>query len=63
LHPKNDPGKDIERKCRVRPDLFQVGLLDGRIVASVMIGVKGTADGSIIWRSIQSIGGEASANV
>jgi ribosomal protein S18 acetylase RimI-like enzyme len=39
--PHNDPHKDIARKMRVRPDLFRVGELDGRIVAAVMIGYEG----------------------
>src|SRR5580704_9410014 len=37
----NDPGKDIRRKSNVRPDLFLVGLFDGRIIASVMAGYEG----------------------
>jgi ribosomal protein S18 acetylase RimI-like enzyme len=41
LRPWNDPHKDIARKLRVRPDLFLVGVLDGRIVASVMAGYEG----------------------
>jgi ribosomal protein S18 acetylase RimI-like enzyme len=39
--PWNDPGKDIRRKLAVRPDLFLVGILDGRLVASVMAGYEG----------------------
>jgi ribosomal protein S18 acetylase RimI-like enzyme len=39
--PHNAPHKDIARKLRVRPDLFRVGEIDGRIVASVMIGYEG----------------------
>ncbi|MBS0203364.1 MAG: GNAT family acetyltransferase [Planctomycetes bacterium] len=41
LRPWNDPRKDIERKLKVRPDLFLVGLVDGQIVASVMAGYEG----------------------
>jgi ribosomal protein S18 acetylase RimI-like enzyme len=41
LRPWNDPHKDIQRKLQVRPDLFLVGTLDGRIVASVMAGYEG----------------------
>lgn len=41
VHPQNDPNKDIERKLRVRPDLFLVGLLEGKMVASVMVGYEG----------------------
>ena len=39
--PQNDPVKDIRRKLRVRRDLFLVGMLDGRIVATVMAGYEG----------------------
>jgi ribosomal protein S18 acetylase RimI-like enzyme len=41
LRPWNDPRKDIQRKLQVRPDLFLVGVLDGRIVATVMAGYEG----------------------
>lgn len=41
IRPNNDPHKDIQRKLRVRPDLFLVGLVDGKIVASVMAGYEG----------------------
>ncbi len=41
LRPWNDPHKDIQRKLRVRPDLFLVGVLDGRIVACVVAGYEG----------------------
>jgi len=41
VRPSNDPHKDIGRKLRVRPDLFLVGVLDGKIVASVMAGYEG----------------------
>ena len=39
--PWNDPRRDIERKFAVDPDLFLVGELDGRIVASCMAGWEG----------------------
>ena len=41
VRPWNDPRKDIQRKLRVRPDLFLVGLLEREIVASVMAGYDG----------------------
>jgi ribosomal protein S18 acetylase RimI-like enzyme len=37
----NDPFKDIRRKLAVRPDMFLVGVLDGRIIACVMAGYEG----------------------
>ena len=41
VHPVNDPQRDIRRKLRVRPDLFLVGTLAEKIVASVMVGYEG----------------------
>jgi len=41
VRPTNDPRKDIDRKRKVRGDLFLVGLLGERIVASVMVGYEG----------------------
>lgn len=41
VRPVNDPRKDIRRKLAVRPDLFLVGVINGRIVASVMAGYDG----------------------
>jgi ribosomal protein S18 acetylase RimI-like enzyme len=38
---RNDPRKDIARKLRVQPDLFLVGTLNGRVIASVMAGYDG----------------------
>ena len=39
--PWNDPAKDIERKLTVQPDLFLIGELGGRIIASAMGGYDG----------------------
>jgi ribosomal protein S18 acetylase RimI-like enzyme len=39
--PQNDPAKDIERKLKVDPELFLIGLVDAAIVASVMGGYDG----------------------
>ena len=41
IRPTNDPHADVQRKLRVRPDLFLVGVLEGEIVASVMAGYEG----------------------
>ena len=41
VRPWNDPHLDIQRKLRVRPELFLVGVLDGQIIASVMAGYEG----------------------
>jgi ribosomal protein S18 acetylase RimI-like enzyme len=37
----NDPRKDIARKLTVQPELFLVGTLDGKLVASIMAGYEG----------------------
>ena len=39
--PWNDPEKDIHRKLRVQRDMFLVGLLSTRLVATVMAGYEG----------------------
>jgi ribosomal protein S18 acetylase RimI-like enzyme len=39
--PWNDPHKDIARKMKVNPEMFLVGEIDGKIVASVMVGYEG----------------------
>ena len=39
--PQNDPVEDINRKLDFQPELFFVGLLDGKVVGSVMVGYKG----------------------
>ncbi len=39
--PWNDPHRDIRRKGAVQPEMFLVGCVDGRIVATVMAGYDG----------------------
>jgi ribosomal protein S18 acetylase RimI-like enzyme len=39
--PQNDPQHDIEMKRKVQPDLFFVGTVSGRIVATAMAGYDG----------------------
>ena len=39
--PWNDPRKDIARKMAEHPELFLVGLEDGVLMASIMIGYEG----------------------
>ena len=41
LRPANDPIKDIVRKQKVRGDLFLVGSVGTKIVATVMVGYEG----------------------
>lgn len=41
VRPWNDPIKDIGRKLRVQRELFLVGFLDGRLVATAMAGYEG----------------------
>lgn len=39
--PQNNPAKDIERKLKVDPELFLVGLRENAVVATVMGGYEG----------------------
>jgi len=39
--PWNNPHLDIQRKLKVQPELFLVGCLEGRLIASVMAGYEG----------------------
>ena len=41
VRPWNDPVKDTHRKLRVQRELFLVGTVDGRPVATVMAGYEG----------------------
>lgn len=39
--PWNNPGKDIARKLKVQPELFLVGVVGGKVMATVMAGYDG----------------------
>ena len=39
--PWNDPRKDIARKLAHQPELFLVGTIDGKIIATAMLGYDG----------------------
>lgn len=39
--PHNNPVTDINRKLAIQPDLFLVGVKNGRIIASIMAGYEG----------------------
>ncbi len=41
IRPWNDPRKDIDRKLATGRELFLIGLIDGRLVASLMGGYEG----------------------
>lgn len=41
VRPWNDPEKDIARKRHVQPELFIVGTIDGKLMASAMGGYDG----------------------
>ncbi len=41
VRPWNNPHQDIQRKLKVRPDLFLVGELNSQVVATVMAGYEG----------------------
>lgn len=49
--PWNDPAKDIDRKLMVQPELFLVGELDNRIIASAMAGYDGHR-GSVFYLAV-----------
>lgn len=49
--PWNDPDKDIERKLSVQPDLFLVGEVDGKVIASAMAGYDGHR-GSVYYLAV-----------
>ncbi len=39
--PWNDPHRDIARKLAAQPELFLVGVIDDRVVATAMVGYEG----------------------
>jgi len=39
--PQNDPVEDIRKKLDFQPDLFFIGLLDGKVIGSIMVGYEG----------------------
>ena len=41
VRPWNDPVQDIRRKLGMQRDLFLVGSMDGRLVATIMVGYEG----------------------
>jgi len=49
--PWNDPDKDIDRKVQFQPDLFFVGEIDSKVIASVMAGYDGHR-GSVFYLAV-----------
>jgi len=39
--PQNDPVEDIKKKTDFQPELFLIGLLDGKVIGSIMVGYEG----------------------
>jgi GNAT superfamily N-acetyltransferase len=39
--PQNNPKRDIERKLKVNPEWFLVGLFNGEVIATCMVGYEG----------------------
>ena len=39
--PQNDPVEDIRKKLDFQPDLFFIGLLDSKVIGSIMVGYEG----------------------
>ncbi|MGI9576529.1 GNAT family acetyltransferase [Alloalcanivorax xenomutans] len=49
--PWNDPNSDISRKLQVQPELFFVGEVGGKVMASVMAGYDGHC-GSVFYLAV-----------
>jgi len=49
--PWNDPSKDISKKLLVQPELFFVGELEGKVIASAMAGYDGHR-GSVFYLAV-----------
>lgn len=49
--PWNDPNSDISRKLQVQPELFFVGEVGGKVMASVMAGYDGHR-GSVFYLAV-----------
>lgn len=58
VRPWNDPHRDIARKATTQPELFLVGRVDGRLVATAMVGY----DGHRGWVNYLAVAGEARRN-
>jgi ribosomal protein S18 acetylase RimI-like enzyme len=41
ITPQNDPVEDIKKKTSFQPELFFVGLLEGKVIGSIMAGYEG----------------------
>ncbi|MFA5308402.1 MAG: GNAT family acetyltransferase [Dehalococcoidales bacterium] len=41
VRPNNNPQKDIQRKLKVHPELFLIGIIDSKVVAAAMGGYEG----------------------
>lgn len=39
--PQNDPVEDIQKKVEFQPELFLIGLLDSKVISSIMVGYEG----------------------
>lgn len=53
IRPWNDPDKDISRKLSVQPELFFIGEVDGKLVATAMAGYDGHR-GSVFYLAVSS---------
>lgn len=49
--PWNDPNRDIDRKLQFQPQLFLVGTVDARVMASAMAGYDGHR-GSVFYLAV-----------
>ncbi|MBV8414793.1 MAG: hypothetical protein JO251_06225 [Verrucomicrobia bacterium] len=55
VRPWNDPHEDIQRKLKVAPELFLVGVWNGEIVATVMAGYEGHRGWSRLGYSVDTV--------
>lgn len=51
IRPWNDPNSDISRKLTVQPELFFIGVVDQKVIASAMAGYDGHR-GSIFYLAV-----------
>ena len=41
LASQNDPVEDIQKKVEFQPELFLIGLVEGKVIGSIMVGYEG----------------------
>lgn len=56
IRPWNDPHRDIDRRLAVDDDSFLVGVVDGRVVGSVMAGYDGHRGAALMEEAERRLG-------